>query len=141
MSRTPMPSPNGTNREGAYLPSGSRVVAAYDAKPDTSGPDDGDWSALLGFLEDKLDDGDLRKVRYMLGLDHPDFQDHTSEGASDAARRRTYAADAQALYARGHITAHELERRVIAGPPRKTTEAERRAFDERFPHAGRLKVL
>ena len=140
MSKTPMPSPRGTNREGAYLPAGSRVVAAYDAEPDTSGPDDGDWSALLGFLEDKISDGDMTKVRRMLGLDNPDFQDHSSEGASDAARR-TYAADARALHQRGHITAHELERRVLAGPPRRENDADRKRFAEMFPNAARLKVL
>ena len=134
MSKTPMPSPRGTNREGAYLPSGSRVVAAYDAEPA-----DSDYSLLLGFLKDKLEPADFAHAQRLLGVeDEPD--DSEASGASDAARRR-YAEDARALHQRGHISAHELERRMIAGPPRRESEADRKRFAEMFPNAARLKVL
>lgn len=60
-----MPSPNGTNIERAFLPSGSRVVAAYDAVPD----DQQGIGELLHFLSDKLDDDDLKEVNRILGVD------------------------------------------------------------------------
>ena len=134
MSKTPMPSPRGTNREGAYLPAGSKVTAAYDAEMDD---DETDYDALLSFLADKLDEGDLAKVKRMLGMaDQPE----PAGGASDAARRNAYAQDARALQRKGYITMDEMERRIINGPHRRQTAAEAAAFAKRFPHAGRLKV-
>ncbi len=83
-----MPSPRGTNHERAFLPSGSRVVAAYDAAPEDM-PRAGE---LLNFLADKLEPDDLAQVKDMLGID----DDEPASGASDAARRARarYASDA-----------------------------------------------
>lgn len=130
MSRTPMPSPNNTNRAGLFLQSGSPAAAAYDAAPDDG---DVDYSAVLDFIESKLDPADFAKVKSMLGL-----VDENS-GASDAARRTAYASDSRALHRGGHITIRELERRLESGPPRQHTAADEARVKAMFPNAGRLR--
>ena len=136
MPRTAMPSPRGTNRAGLYLAPGSRAAVAYDAMPGEE--DDLDYAALLSFLEDKLEAGDLMKVKRMLGL--ADAPEEESGGASDAARRNAYAADARDMQRRGYISTQEMERRIINGPRREQTAAEAADFAKRFPHAARLKI-
>ena len=135
MTRTAMPSPRGTNHERAFLPAGSRVTAAYDAEMDEG---EADYAALLSFLADKLEAGDLMKVKRMLGL--ADAPEEEAGGASDAARRSAYAQDARDMHRRGYISTQEMERRIINGPRREQTAAEAADFAKRFPHAARLKI-
>ena len=91
MSKTPMPSPNGTNRAGLFLPSGSRAAVAYDAMPDDK-PDQksDDIATALALLREYLDEDDLSKVADMLGVkvDTAGMDRRRGfRGASDAARR------------------------------------------------------
>lgn len=112
-----------------------------------------DYAALISFLEDKLEAGDLAKVRRMLGLDNPDLQGEPG-GASDTAIAYDAILDreAQALQSRyraGYISEGALvtgirainarRRTKLTAQDGKPVEGPLDKLEREFPHMGRLK--
>ena len=137
MSRIPMPSPNNTNHERLYM---AGPTVAYDEEPDG----EQDYAALISFLEQKLNDGDMMKVKRMLGLD----DDAGSSGASDASFRAAYRAS-HPEFQHYHAQAREMHRLGVIdsaelGKRLKATEVPRLSAvgsaKSSFPHANRLKI-
>ena len=114
---------------------------------------DADFSALISFLESKLEASDLAKVRRMLGLDAPDLDDGMG-GASDVAIAYDAILDGEAYalqtrHRAGYITEGQLVTGIRAINARRRTKSlaqDSRSvvtpldkLEAEFPHMNRLK--
>ncbi|ACK51999.1 hypothetical protein Msil_3090 [Methylocella silvestris BL2] len=153
MTRTPMPSPRGTNHAGLYLRSGSGL--AQDASAELP-----DASSVCDWIQENLSVEDIAQLLESLKahvdgaagatVEDDDPENDDPEAVAAAKEKRNLAGDAandkdlaeavRRHYATDASVRARLREREMGRDPhaRPQTAKERAAYEKQFPNANRL---